>query len=80
VALMSERDWVVVFRTGEDLEMELIKGLLTTSGIPVVVEAKGAKSMPVIMGVASTGEYLLKVPPEWAETARALIEAPVEDE
>lgn len=72
--------WVEVYQTNEDFQMEFIRGLLTTSGIPVVVERKGFKDMPIILGVAASGQLILKVPPDREEEARALLEAPVETE
>jgi hypothetical protein len=71
--------WEEVFRTGEQVEMELIRGLLETNGFPVVVEAKGLKSMPVIFGHASYGEWILKVPPDHADQARAMLAAKPEE-
>lgn len=72
--------WVEVYRTGEDFQMEFIRGLLTTNGIPVVVERKGFKDMPIILGVSASGELILKVPPDREEEALALLEAPIEEE
>lgn len=68
-------DWVEVYNTGDDLQMEFVRGLLTTSGIPVVVQAKGAKALPVILGVTANGSYILKVPPEWQDVAKDLLNA-----
>ena len=68
-------DWEVVFRTAQQVEMELIRGLLETNGFPVVVQATGLKSMPVIFGAAAYGEWILKVPPDRAEQARELLAA-----
>lgn len=68
--------WVEVFSTGDDLQMELVRGLLTTNGIQVHVQTKGAKAMPMIMGVSAHGSYILKVPPEWEDVARDLLKAP----
>lgn len=70
--------WVELCRTGDDLKMEIIKGLLRTAEIPVVVERTGGKDMPIILGVAAYGDYVLKVPPDQVELARALMEAPPE--
>ncbi|HLN65379.1 MAG TPA: DUF2007 domain-containing protein [Symbiobacteriaceae bacterium] len=67
--------WVEVYNTGDDLQMEFVRGLLTTSGIPVVVQAKGAKALPVILGVTANGSYILKVPPELEDVARDLLNA-----
>ncbi|HYG57490.1 MAG TPA: DUF2007 domain-containing protein [Symbiobacteriaceae bacterium] len=72
--------WVEVFRTGEDFHMEFMRGLLTTNGIPVVVERQGFKDMPIILGVAAVGQLILKVPPDREREARELLEAPVETE
>jgi hypothetical protein len=74
----DEANWEEVFRTVAQVEMELIRGLLETSGFPVVVKATGLKSMPVIFGAAAYGEWILKVPPELAEQARELLAAQVE--
>lgn len=75
---MSYADWVEVFVTHDQIEMEMIKGLLTTNGFEVVVEARGWKQMPVIFGHAATGEYGLKVPPDKADAAVALLAADAE--
>lgn len=72
-------DWEVVFRTHSDVEMELIKGLLTTNGFPVVVEASGAKSMATFFGHSANGELVIKVPPDLAEQAIAMLNAQVEE-
>jgi hypothetical protein len=68
--------WVEVYRTREDFQMEFFRGLLKTAEIPVVVERTGYKDMPIIMGVASLGEYLLKVPPDLASLAKELLASP----
>lgn len=77
---MSYAAWVEVFVTHDQMEMEMIKGLLTTNGFEVVVEAKGWKQMPVIFGHAATGELVIKVPPDKADAAIALLAADVEME
>lgn len=78
--MASKEGWVEVFRTHDQMEAELIKGLLTTNGFPVVVQPKGAKTMPVIFGHSAPGQLVLTVPSELAEQARALLEAEVEEE
>lgn len=75
----QSHEWEVVFRTGDQVEAEVVKGLLVTSDIPVIVEAKGLKSMPIFFGHAASGELLLKVPPDQAELARALLAARIEE-
>jgi hypothetical protein len=78
--MQDPSSWVEVFNAGDDLEMELVRGLLTTNGIPVTVVAKGAKAMPMILGVSATGSYILKVPYEWQDVARDLLKAKPEME
>ena len=73
-------DWEVVFRTGDQVEVELIRGLLVTSEIPVVIENKGFKSMQTFLGATALGEYLVKVPPDLADLARQLLAAEVLEE
>ncbi len=77
--MAGKLEWVEVFRTSDQMEMEFIRGLLETNGFPVVVEAKGLKAMPSIFGHAAYGELILKVPPDLEAQARALLEAPVEE-
>lgn len=72
--------WEIVFRTGDQVEAEIVRGLLTTSEIPVVVEAKGLKSMAVFFGHSASGELVLKVPPDMADLARELLAAKAEPE
>lgn len=76
----QESKWEVVFRTGNQVEAEIVRGLLTTSNIPVVVEAKGLKSMVTLFGNSASGELLLKVPPDLADLARDLLAAEAETE
>jgi hypothetical protein len=75
---MADVKWEEVYRTGDDFQMEFIRGLLKSAEIPVMVERKGAKDMPTIMGVASYGDYVLRVPPDQADFARELLAAPPE--
>lgn len=73
-------EWVEVFITHDQMEAEFMKGLLETSSIPVVVEAKGLKAMPFYFGHSALGQLILKVPPDRADLAKALLEARVEEE
>lgn len=73
-------EWVVVHRTPEQVELELVRGLLETNGIKVVVEAKGWKSMTVFFGQSALGEWLLKVPPDQAHLAEELLAAGIESD
>ncbi|HYF91907.1 MAG TPA: DUF2007 domain-containing protein [Symbiobacteriaceae bacterium] len=75
---MTAENWVEVYETGDDLQMELIRGLLTTNGIPVVVQRTGAKEMGFYFGAAANGSLIVRVPPELADTARALLESGAE--
>lgn len=70
-----EQEWEEVFRTDSDIEAEFIKGLLATAAIPVYVEAHGAKTMPYIFGTSGFGQLVLKVPPDLAELAQAILQA-----
>jgi hypothetical protein len=76
--MVDTANWEEVFRAGEQMEMELIRGLLESNGFPVVVKATGLKQMPVIFGAAAYGEWILKVPPEMADQARELLAARAE--
>lgn len=78
--MSDQPDWVVVLRTSDQVEAELVKGLLTTSGIPVVMEARGFKALAPILGHGAGGELLLKVPPDLAQLAKDLLEAETEAE
>ncbi len=76
---MGERaNWEVVFETGEQVEAELVRGLLATSDIPVVMEYKGWKSMQTFFGAGAPGQLVLKVPPDHADLARELIASKAE--
>lgn len=75
----SKESWEPVFRTHDQIEAELIRGLLTTNGFPVIVESKGQKAMAVIFGNAATGELILKVPPDLAEQALEFLAADIEE-
>lgn len=81
---MAQSDWEIVFQTGDQVEIEIVRGLLTTNGFPVVVERKGLKSMAFMFGESAIGEYLLRVPPDMADAAVELLAAkyvePGEDE
>lgn len=77
---MSTDNWVEVYETGDDLQMEFVRGLLTTNGIPVVVHRTGAKEMGMIFGAAATGSLRLRVPPDLVETARELLESGPDEE
>lgn len=70
---MSTGDWVQVFETGDDLQMEFVRGLLTTNGIPVVVQRTGAKDMGMIFGAAANGSLILRVPPDLEQQAHDLL-------
>ncbi|MDF2629379.1 MAG: hypothetical protein K0R39_3210 [Symbiobacteriaceae bacterium] len=72
---MSTTDWVQVFETGDDLQMEFVRGLLTTNGVPVVVQRTGAKDLGMIFGAAATGSLILRVPPDLEQQARDLLES-----
>ena len=76
---MSTGDWVQVFETGDDLQMEFVRGLLTTNGIPVVVQRTGAKEMGIIFGAAATGSLILRVPPDLEQQALELLESGAEE-
>ncbi len=68
----------MVFRTSDQVEAEFIRGLLVTSEIPAVLEAKGFKSMAVFFGHSAIGELLIKVPPDLEELALQLLAAPAD--
>jgi len=70
------QQWPVVFRTVDQVEAEFIRGLLETSDVPVVVEAKGLKSMTTFFGHSANGELLIKVPPDREDFALQLLAAP----
>lgn len=74
------QQWPVVFRTVDQVEAEFIRGLLVTSEIPVIVEAKGLKSMSIFFGHSANGELLIKVPPDREEFALQLLSAPADME
>lgn len=76
---MSENTkWPVVFETGDQIEAELIRGLLTSAEIPVVLSTSGLKTMAVFLGHSAPGRILLKVPPDQEALAREILSAQVE--
>lgn len=77
---MDKAGWEIVFSTGNQVEAELMRGLLVTSDIPVVMEATGLKAMPIFFGHAAVGDLVLKVPPDLAELAAQLLAAEIEAE
>jgi|GEM_PF-6184180 len=73
--------WEIVYNTHDELDCEFAKGLLSTNGFPVVMERRGAKTLAGIFGhAAALGELVLKVPPDVAEQAKALLAARAEME
>lgn len=77
---MVRANWTEVFRTGDDVEAELVRALLEANGFPVVVEAKGQKAIPAIFGTTANGELILRVPPDMADQAIELLNAETEEE
>lgn len=77
---MSTENWVEIYETGEELQMEIVRGLLTTNGVPVVVHRTGLKEMGMIFGARANGSLKLLVPPDLVDTARDLLSAQVEAE
>lgn len=74
-------EWVVIFTAANQVEAELIRGLLEGSQIPVIIEARGPQAMPFFFGqTALGGELLVKVPPDQADFARELLAAQVEED
>lgn len=71
-------DWEEVYIATESLEAEMLKGLLESAGIPVVIEPRGLKAMPGIFGHSAPGQLRLKVPPDRAELALAILRAEFE--
>jgi len=69
-------EWVEVYRAPDHVEAELIRGLLEASGIPVVVEARGAQALPFLLGPARVGGYIsIRVPPDQEEAAGDVLSA-----
>ncbi|BAD40041.1 DUF2007 domain-containing protein [Symbiobacterium thermophilum] len=69
-------EWVEVYKAPDHVEAELVRGLLEASGIPVVTEARGAQSLPFLLGPARVGGHIsIRVPPEHAQAAREVLAA-----
>lgn len=77
---MANADWEVVFTTSDQVEAEVVRGLLVTSGIEVVVVRRGLKAFETFLGATAAGTLELKVPPDRAEEAAALLEAAPEED
>jgi hypothetical protein len=77
---MSGGDWPVVFSTGDQVEAEVVRGLLESSGIPVIAVRHGLKRFEPWLGATASGSIDLKVPPDRAEEAREILAAPPQDE
>lgn len=73
---MESMEWDVVFSSPDEVTVALIRGLLESSGIRVITRAKGLKNLQPIFGTRASGQFELLVPPDAAELARAIIEAP----
>ena len=73
-------EWETVFSSREEVEAALIRGLLEGAGIRVVTMLKGMKGLSPIFGMRAPGEIELKVAPEAADLARAIIAAQPEPE
>lgn len=73
-------DWKVVFTTSDQVEAEVVRGLLETSGIDVIVVRRGLKALEPFLGATAAGTLELKVPPDRADEAIALLEAEPEEE
>jgi len=73
-------EWDTVFSSRDQVEAALIKGLLESAGIQVVQVLKGLKSLTPIFGMGAPGDIELKVSPDRAELARAIIAARPEPE
>lgn len=64
----------VIFRTWNDAEAELVRGLLESYGIPCQVTSQIAHSV-VPLTVDGLGEIRLSVPGEAVEEAQEILEA-----
>lgn len=72
-------DWICVFTSADDFEAEVVRGLLEGSDIQVVVFRHGFKALHPILGHTARGEVELRVPPDQADLARAILSAELID-
>lgn len=77
---MSEHEWEVVFTTGDQMEAQVVRGLLEVSGIQVIAVARGLKRFEPFLGATASGTIDLKVPPDRLEEALAILQAEPESE
>lgn len=73
-------DWVILTTVANDIEYEMLAGLLATANIPSVKKVKGIDGyLQVILGFPIAGVDVL-VPPDRYEDARQLTETEIEEE
>lgn len=76
----DHESWVAVETVANDIEFEMVAGLLSTAEIPCVRKVRGVDGyLQVILGVPIAGIDVL-VPPDKEEEARQLLESQVEGE
>ena len=72
-------EWKILTTVANDIEFEMLSGLLATAEIPCVRKVRGVDGyLQVILGVPIAGIDVL-VPQDRWEEARLLLEAPVEE-
>ena len=76
----GHESWAVVATVANDIEFEMVAGLLSTAEIPCVRKVRGVDGyLQVILGVPIAGIDVL-VPPDKEEEAHQLLESQVEGE
>lgn len=70
----SAESWVTVFTTSTDFEADLVRDRLGDAGIPAVVYTQ--RDHAFNLNVGDLAQVFVRVPPEHADEARALANAP----
>ncbi len=68
---MKEPKLVVVYRAAGELEAQVIKGKLTSSGIPAIFQNDALGTLGFT--VNGLGEFRILVPEGWVRKARAVL-------
>ncbi len=68
---MAEPKLVVVYRAAGELEAQVVKGRLTSEGIPAIFQNEALGTLGFTLD--GLGEFRILVPEEWEREARAVL-------
>lgn len=72
---MEEEKWHVVEEVSDELEAEILRGLLVAQGLEVLLSQEAAAHYIYPTNVGGFGEVQLLVPSHQVEAAKAILEA-----